>query len=151
MEIDKTIEVMKAAMEKEMKAKNSNECMDEKIDIEEAFEETSKETISKATASEDSRMINNHQEDMVLDEASKEDNQNIPSKDDINGEDKSEDKPAKSGKSFLKSSITLALKLKVIQSEKQGKYSSLKPLLLRTYLHRLSLTSSLWWLSPMKR
>lgn len=120
MEIDKTIEVMKAAMEKEMKAKNSNECMDEKIDIEEAFEETSKETISKATAWEDSRMINNHQEDMVLDEASKEDNQNIPSKDDINSEDKSEDKPAKSGKSFLKSSKNKELEAKELKLQEMS-------------------------------
>jgi molecular chaperone GrpE len=95
--IDKTIEVMKAAMEKEEKIKQASESMDKMIDEHTACYET---TTVETTCQEDNGMQNNLQDEEIMDA-------DITGKDQISQveatcDDMSDDKPVKSTKTFLK-------------------------------------------------
>ncbi|CUH92580.1 hypothetical protein SD1D_1034 [Herbinix luporum] len=103
-EKDKTIEVMKAAMEKEKKAKEADKSADEKI------EEKDDHSLSEEnTTLEDNEMTKNHQEDETKDEVTTEEDIQTDSKD---SEKKSDEKPSKSGKSLFKGSKNKELEAK---------------------------------------
>lgn len=112
--MDKTIEVVKAAMEKEKKAKQAEKSMDEKIDKQTKKYDTK---VSQETSQENNEMDKKHQKDELKDETSKKEEEQTPSE---------EEKPVKSGKSFLKSS-----KNKEIEAKDQ-KIAELTDRLMRT-------------------
>lgn len=113
-DMDKTIEVVKAAMEKEKKAKQAEKSMDEKIDKQTKKYDTK---VSQETSQENNEMDKKHQKDELKDETSKKEEEQTPSE---------EEKPVKSGKSFLKSS-----KNKEIEAKDQ-KIAELTDRLMRT-------------------
>lgn len=106
-DMDKTIEVMKAAMEKEEMAKKSDKSMDEKIEEEVANEET---TDCKVTSQEEEEMEECHQDTANQENIAEEET----ACNDM-AEDVTEDKPAKSCKSFLKGSKNKELAAKELK------------------------------------
>lgn len=126
---DKTIEVVKAAMEKEKKAKQAEKSMDKKIDKQAENKETKD---SDKTLQEDIEKENKDEEDEVMEETScAKDGQNVTGEEAsakeqaVSGEEKvseeetvsddeqpGKEKSPKSGKSFFKSSKNKELEAK---------------------------------------
>lgn len=120
---DKTIEVVKSAMEKEQKEKKANESMDEKIDNTDEADDTK---INKAPPQEDSEMDINKNEDEIKDESNDKNDEKDLSGEDVKDKDKSDEKQSKSDKSFLKGSKNKELE------EKEQKIQELTDRLMRT-------------------
>lgn len=107
--MDKTIEVVKSAMEKEQKAKQASKSMDEKIDNNNETDDTKK---SKAPPQEDSDMNTGKQNDEILDELNDAAEEISLSEDEVTDKDKTDEKPSKSAKSFLKGAKSKELEAK---------------------------------------
>lgn len=110
-DLDKTIEVMKAAMEMEERAKQSSESMDNMIDEHTACNETA--TVH-TPCREDIKMHKKQQEEVIDTDIT---DTEMKLEDEAACDDNLEDKPNKSGKTFLKSSKNKELAAKDLKIE----------------------------------